>query len=108
MIMQNISQLIFLIVFSVLVATTCMARNVVNPAGINDHLQKIVNKPLRDDYCGNITALITINVYGCYGDGTCDSGNATITHVINACGDLAPLDISNNVRRFVSACDSGK
>ncbi len=42
--MRKISQLICLIVFLVLMATTCMARTVVNQAGVDDRLHHFINK----------------------------------------------------------------
>ncbi|CAF4264807.1 unnamed protein product [Rotaria socialis] len=42
--MQKFSQLIYLIIFLVLMASSCMARTIVNQAGIDDRLHHFINK----------------------------------------------------------------
>jgi hypothetical protein len=82
--MQKLSQLICLVVL-VLVAATCMARTVVNRAGVDDHLHHLINKDEGPIECGNATLDITGCLDGddCYG----------FTNSINGC---IYIDARNN------------
>lgn len=59
--MQKIIRLICLIVFLVLVVATCMARTVVNQAGVGNHHQQLIKKrQINDGPCAYIGGNITI------------------------------------------------
>ncbi len=107
--MQKIDQLICLSVFLVLVAASCLARNVENQAGADDVINKI---DAEVPYCYNTTILYNGCDYSNQGGNisvNCDSqGNFTYTDCCTDCKPDNAADASvhrrHYLKRYVNAC----